>query len=1559
MKSFILKSLFAVLILACGTALAADVVILSDGSRSSADLSGEWGMLPIDGLQFQFPPPEAGWKKQVIPSAEIPGLQSQGGPYCPNVADVLTKDRKDFLRKTGVASWFKREFTLPKSALAKHRVLLCFEGIAFKSEVWVNGKKVGSSVFGQLPSSYDITDALREGKPNELVVGLTDREGLVDLANQTFIAPASGVRVGIWGKVELQFVPLVRIDDVFVKTSVKNKKIDLDVSLLNAGSKPATVSVGALISDVKQNPTAEIPPVPVTLAPGESKTIALSKDWIAPHLWSPNDPALYFAKVSINRAGSTVDSSTIRFGFREFEIRGRDFFLNGVRTVLLRNSHLCDLTASRPTMFSRVRAEAGNPTNCIRLHLGFVPSALLDLCDELGVMSVPESAWNFAVDSKTPAEKADLWLPNVESYTRQFIKLHRNRPSVVIWSLTNESIWGSTSPEHMRVADGLLAAAKEVDSTRPFGGDGEVSWGGRLSVINVHYPESTIGNSLRVKYPNSGAVLPNDAHWLQKDAENESWRAKFKWDRPLILGEYWYPAGEADGFSSFMGESVYDWEKWRSQRMDGCGVGSTADNEFVRSQQVLTDAYRQDGVAGVNPWTADGNKAMPRLALRPVDFFPNFKSGTTGVRKFVIFNDSGLGYGNMNLQCRLTVNGESVWEKNIPAWVGPGETKVFEIPVECPAVTRQVQAELSLRLRFEQSGGWHQLDRSVETVFIMPSESLAELDAKKVFLLANDARTAKALAGLGLSLNPSPKVTAGDLQGKNVLIVGEETDPAAGKDVIVDFVKAGGTAIVLRQDAWVPLVGELPESDKEHVSTRSWKRTYDHPITAGMDDRQFSYWRPDHLVSIKTFRKPAAGLYQSLLDCGGLYGLRWSPLLEVPVGRGAFLLSSLDLVKKVGEEPAAAHLLANMVRYASSRQAPVRPPLRLLDQDNKALRAVLIAAGVVFEEGLGEKGPILLDATFIPTADDLAKIKSRLAPGGHVWLHGFGKETIKNVASLFPFEPVLQSWDPTVQAAVRRSEDPLMNNLSTFDFFWTRVDLGARADYFAEAHPTAKLGGLELKLPNLEAGVCLIAPALLVKVPVGKGTLLFDNILWQDALGAETDKTTRIVSALAANQGAEVRTATEEILYDYFPVDISKQANMGYYDRVANDGKGGWTDQGENDMRFFLINHVGKMGGLESGPDIEGQNFPSEVSMAGRRFWLLDPRKTSDHAVISLRGEEHGALLPSKAEGIAVGKKAESLWFLQAAGWTPPNFEQEVARYIIHYADGSQETFPIRYGREISEWWNPWPIPGAKIAWSGRNLVQSSIGIYATQWINPHPGKAIATIDVIGNLSPTQVILLAITGGTVKDSTAKGQVLSSWKTENFNGKSVPNQVPQASPLLAGALPPTLVETAGKRRLHFQGGQSLAGNLKDLPAMGGLGNGKPFAVKITFTPESLPTYPFAGLFQAASYGKSGFRVMLDPRMKIVVEIFTGEETGGQQGVCSSVPIELGRPCTVEVRFDGTYVTLLLNGQVDKMEKSPLPAPFSDGFLIGMASGKNYDFTGIIDEVSIYGLKEFGM
>lgn len=1517
--------------------------ILFDGPRGSLDLGGQWDVLPIDGLAFQFPPPATGWTSEKVPGLSA-ALKSDATPYGENLAGYLTKDKSALLHPAGNAAWFRRTFEIPKTLPAGQTARLYFEGMAFKSEVWLNGKKLGGSLLGQVPAAYDVTGLLRPGT-NELVVGLTGRTGLVDVANQTLLAPHWGVGAGIWGRVELQFLPPANIGNIFVDTSVKAKRIGIGVAVHNSGKEAKTLALDAVITDARQNLQTTIKGTEFTLAPGESKRVDLGKDWIAPQLWCPANPALYFAKISLRSRGAEVDSRSVRFGFREFEIRGTDFFLNGVKTVLLRSSHLSSLPSARADIFAEVRSTAGQPFNCIRLHGGFNSGELLDLCDEMGVMAIPEGAWHQADISKFNLEKSELWLPAVESYYTKLVELEYNHPSVVMWSITNETYWGKTDPERMKIAEQLIATFKAADPIRPVQGDAEVTWGGRLPVINIHYPESTIANGLRAKYPNSAYVFPNDFYWLKKNEENGSWRATFKWDRPLVIGEYWYPSGGPDGGSAYMGESVYDWEKWRMQRMDGCGDEDRSDNEFVWSQQGLADAYRIQGAAGINPWGSDGRKVMPALAVRPVDFFPNFFGGATGSRKFVVFNDTGKSYAEMNLQCRLEAEGQTLWQATIPAPVGPGEMKTFEVKIDCPAVTRQVRAQLTVRLRSQRGGGMFQLSRFEGTVFLMPRPSLADVNPARIRLLDPTGATAKALATLGLKLVPLSSITSADLKGVKTLIVGENTDTAPCKDALVEFAEKGGSVVVLRQDEWTPLTSDLPAMDKEHVSTRSWRRTFNHPVTAGLEDAQLSFWRPDHLVSLKTFRKPSGGNFRALLDCGGLYGLSWTPLVEVPVGGGTFVLTSLDLVGRLAVEPAAGQLLGGMIRYAENFKPAATAPLRLLaGVGAKPLRAALKAAGVVAEEGLKGTGPILLDASFDPTPAQIAEINQSLAKGGNVWLHGFSAQTIGKVAALFPFKPELKPYDPTVQSAIRRSEDPWINNLSSQDFFWTKIDLEARNDYFGAAHATSPLGGEALQLPAVQSGVRLIEPALLVKVPAGKGAILFDSLAWDKALGSETEKVARIVSSLASNLGAETRSTADKTQYDTFAVNLQPWANMGYYDRVANDGKGGWMDDGDSDMRFFLINHVGKTGGVESGMEIQAEPFPAQVTFAGHPFALTDPRKTADHSIISLRGGEHGAKLPAEAKGIKVGKKADKFWFLQSSGWAPKEPNQVVANYVFHYADGTSTTFPIRHGIEVGDFWNPAPISGAAVAWTGRNLVHSPVGIYCAEWTNPFPDKVVESIDVTGDLAPTQFVVVAISGGVIKNNGPRAEVVSDWQLGSFASGVVPNRIPAGGSLKAGDRAPSPDNGGG---LKFEGGQSLGGETKAIPGLGDFGS-HPFAVRMTLSPSAKPGGFCGGLFEAGSYGKTGFRLTLGNNMKIGVELFSAD---GIKNLSTRTVLETGRAYTVELRLDGTYVTFLIDGQTDTMKELPMPAPYSGPFRIGVAAGKDYFFNGTISNIAV--------
>lgn len=1506
--------------------------LVANGPRAILSLDGTWQVQPVDNLQFSYPPPATGWKDEQVPLTSTPSIKSAaGGYYGDALPAYMTKDGALKLTQ-GTGAWFKRSFEVPAGSLAGKRAILHFGGMAFRSATYLNGQKLGEWVLGQVPVDYDVTSVLKPGAANEVCVALTAREGIIDVPNRTFIAPTFATDAGIWGDVELRLVPEARIDDLFIKTSVSQKQITIDTTLVNAGKTPRTVTPSALVVDKSGTPQTTVAGPAVTLAAGETKTVTLSQDWLAPHLWAPETPALYFAQVSITDAKGLVDRKAERFGFREFEIRGRDFYLNGVRTVLLRNSFLTGLGANPEDVYRMVRAQAGKPYNCARLHLGFQANALFDAADELGLMLVPESAWANALDAKTMMDKKDLWLPNIEAYTRAFIKLHRNNPSVIIWSLDNETQWEMTDDAHMAIADRVLAAAKSVDTTRPFQADGDNDWGGRLPICNIHYPEGEVANALRAKYPNSGFVFPNDFYWLSKDGVNEAWRAKFKWDRPLVIGEYWDASGDPELRSGFMGESVYDWQKWRSQ--DFSGRDSKPDNEYQAALQGITDAYRIMGVAGVNPWAGDRQIVMPPVAVRPVDFFPNCFGGQTNVRKVMVFNDTSRNYDYMNLQCRLVSEGRTLWEKIIDIDGRAGVYQTVDVPVACPVVSRQVPANLEVRLRMWEAGGFHQIGLYEDRVFLMPRADLSDLSNRGLVLLDSSGETAKALGSLGLKLTPVAAVSAESLGAAKTLIIGRNTNATPFRSAITAYAKAGGRVLVLQQDNWIPLAPALPESDSRHVSTRSWKRAWNSPVTAGLDDHQLSYWRPDHLVSLKTFDKPASGTSVSLLDCGGLFGLRWSPLLQVPFGDGVFLLSQLNLTDRVDAEPLAGHLLDRLIRGCLDYEPKTTQPLGVLAGTNDALKKVLAACNVATAEGVGA-GPTLVDATAPLTAADVEKLKASLAGGGTVWLHGFSAATIANVAGLLPFKAEFVDPDKTVLTGIRRSTDPLMSGISSGDLAWARLDIGGRLDYFEAAKATTPLGGPVLKVPSLDAGEPLIEPGLLVKIPVGKGTVLFDTLLWDQALGAEGDKVSRLVSRLAANMGAKlVEIGGEEKSYAYSYVDLARFATAGYYEPPG----GLW------DMRYFLINHTGKVNGME----VAGTEFPAVAKFAGRPFTLVDPKKNGGKAVVALRGE-HQPTLPETAQGLSLGRKADKLWFLHAAAWAPADTAKEIARYVIRYADGTQEVFPLRYENEVGDWYAPKPLPGARVGWTGSAEGHSPIGLFVTEWTNPHPEKVIATMDVVGHLQATNIILVGVTAG-VEQNAPEGQALvADWNFAMAANQQVPNGVTGGGPLTFDEkASPTLAELAGEKGLRFKDGQRLNGNPRQTP---GLGVAGPFTLEMRFAPEGKPVGYMSGLYSDLIYDNAGFRLVIGPRMNLSVEIYTGLGHEKARYITGKTVLELGRFYTATLKFDGKFAYLYLDGKLDGSVETAPPAPCLEPLEIGDTPGKDYLFTGIISSVKV--------
>jgi hypothetical protein len=166
----------------------------------------------------------------------------------------------------------------------------------------------------------------------------------------------------------------------------------------------------------------------------------------------------------------------------------------------------------------------------------------------------------------------------------------------------------------------------------------------------------------------------------------------------------------------------------------------------------------------------------------------------------------------------------------------------------------------------------------------------------------------------------------------------------------------------------------------------------------------------------------------------------------------------------------------------------------------------------------------------------------------------------------------------------------------------------------------------------------------------------------------------------------------------YTTVPLGPEARWSFKDEVEGDGKGGWTDQGENSV-----------------PEMP----------TGRRVLEgipFDIAAKAGQQVIVLRGQSREAF-PTRAE-VKVDKRGKALYFLHAAAWA----SGRVGSYTVVYADGQQQPIELRGGVEVFDWWSPGRSKVAIPGWLGKNPVHTPIGLTLFAWENPRPAVAIAKI---------------------------------------------------------------------------------------------------------------------------------------------------------------------------------------------------------------------------------------
>ena len=413
-----------------------------DSDAPRIDLSGAWRfrLSPTADVPDDFAAPafdDTDWATLPVPSHW--SLHGFGKPAYTNVVYPFPVD-PPYPPEENPTGDHRLVFDLPED-WAGSDVVLRFDGVDSCARVWLNGAELGFFTGSRLPAEFDVDAVLRPGR-NVLAVRVHQWSAASYLEDQDmWWLP------GIFRPVTLLRRPAGGLDDVFVHadfdhtTGLGTLRVDTPV--------PATVSVPGL--GLAAVPTGA--PVTVPVRP-----------------WSAESPVLYDAKVTA--AGETV---RLRIGFRTVSIVDGVLLVNGEPLALRgvnRHEFHPDHGRAVPgeTMLADVLLMKQHNINAVRTSHYPPHPDFLDLCDEYGLWVIDECdlethGFEFAGWRRNPSAD-EAWLQSYLDRMRRTVERDKNHPSIVLWSLGNESHTGPNLAEMARWT-------RERDPSRPVHYEGD------------------------------------------------------------------------------------------------------------------------------------------------------------------------------------------------------------------------------------------------------------------------------------------------------------------------------------------------------------------------------------------------------------------------------------------------------------------------------------------------------------------------------------------------------------------------------------------------------------------------------------------------------------------------------------------------------------------------------------------------------------------------------------------------------------------------------------------------------------------------------------------------------------------------------------------------------------------------------------------------------------------------------------------------------------------------------------------------------------------------------
>lgn len=444
--------------------------------------------------------------------------------------------------------WLRQKFQADPKTDKKY--FLYFGAVNYEAHVYLNGKKLGIHKGGFTPFQFDVTGKLEKGE-NFVVVKADNKRFQDEIPTVNTDWWNYG---GITRDVLLVELPSTYIADYKIQLAKGNlNRIEGFVQLAGT-EKNQTITINITEAGIKQRVTTDKSGRAIINIPVKKMSY-----------WTLENPKLYAVEIS----GAT-DKVTDHIGFRTIETKGQDILLNG-KSVFLRGISLHD---ENPLIPGRLRGEGdmrmmlqwAKELNCNYVRLAHYPHSeeMVRLADEMGLMVWAEVPVYWTI-SWTNADTYN----NAQSQLSDLIIRDKNRSSVIIWSIGNET--PVSEPRNMFMGK-LVTVARSLDDTRLVAAALEIHRNGNNVVV-----EDPLCDKLDLVSFNEYAGW----YWSNtKDMLNYQFDIKF--NKPVVITEF-----GADALAGFHADDETRWSEEYQEHL------------YKNQIRMLTAI---SGLRGMTPW---------------------------------------------------------------------------------------------------------------------------------------------------------------------------------------------------------------------------------------------------------------------------------------------------------------------------------------------------------------------------------------------------------------------------------------------------------------------------------------------------------------------------------------------------------------------------------------------------------------------------------------------------------------------------------------------------------------------------------------------------------------------------------------------------------------------------------------------------------------------------------------------------------------------------------------------------------------------------------------------